>query len=343
MDAIVHESQTYFAKKQAMDSFAWSKGTTPPWYGQGNAVSNDLSVEEMLKAADLDWEVAKRPIYVKRGDTYEPISNKMELVRTRDDNILSIVGSNWHPVQNREAMDFFDKFVKEGHMKMEAAGSMWGGKYIWALARVDKDFVVGPKKGGDEIGNYVLMCSPHLLGKATFLQFCSMRFFCWNTMTFNLGAELKGKSSEFRVPHSMVFDEQSKERAALAMNLAVKQAGEMQEAANKLAKAKAAPEQVEEYFAELLKFDLTDATRLRLKGEKVREPLLLPKFREALVAAPGQNAPSAKGTWWGAVNAVTAVMDHQHGRERGTALRTAWLGTGARMKRKALDLALKKV
>jgi phage/plasmid-like protein (TIGR03299 family) len=335
------KEQYYIDKDTKLETFAWSTGTMPPWEGQGNAVSDDLSVKEMLQAANLDWEVAKRPIYVKRGDAFVSIPNKRELVRTSDDTILSLVGPNWNPVQNEVAFDFFDKFVREGGMKMEAAGSMWAGRYIWALARVTgKDFTVGPKKGGDECGNYILLCSPHLLGKAMFLQHACMRFFCWNTMTFNLGAELNRKSSEFRVPHSMVFNDEAKEKAAVAMKLANKQSDVLKEATNKLAKAKATTEQVEEFFCELLDFD---PKKKPAKGEKPdREPLMLPKFREALVAAPGQDAASAKGTWWGALNAITAVIDHNHGRERVTALRGAWLSTGARLKRKALTLALEK-
>jgi hypothetical protein len=37
---------------------------------------------------------------------------------------------------------------------------------------------------------------------------------------------------------------------------------------------------------------------------------------------------------------VTYTVDHNEGRERSTAMRSAWLGTAAGMKRRALDLAL---
>lgn len=345
MDAIVHERQVYFANPKAMDSFTWSKGTTPPWYGQGNSVGSDLSVEEMLIAGGLDWEVEKRPIYRKVDGVFIPIKDKCELTRKSDSAPLSIVGKEWHEVQNRDSLGFFDKFVREGNMKMEAVGSLWGGKYIWALARVNADFVVGPKGGSkeDRIGNYVMLCSPHVLGKATILQHCSMRFFCWNTMTFDLGASLKSKGHEFRIPHSMIFSKEVQEQAAISLKLAVKQSEEMKEAADKLASSRAYPEAVEEFFRELLDFKPEEGIRIRLKDEKkVREPLLLPKFREALVEAPGQQSASAEGTWWGAVNAVTAVIDHQQGRKRETALRSAWIGAGARMKREALKLALEK-
>jgi hypothetical protein len=61
-----------------------------------------------------------------------------------------------------------------------------------------------------------------------------------------------------------------------------------------------------------------------------------------LVNAPGAELPTALGTMWGALNAVTYVVDHAEGRERSTALRSAWLGTRANLKRRAFDLAIKR-
>ena len=74
---------------------------------------------------------------------------------------------------------------------------------------------------------------------------------------------------------------------------------------------------------------------------------LMPALAEKLIrrgfaSAPGQQMPSALGTLWGAVNAVTYVVDHELGRNRSTALRNAWLGHTANTKRRAMDLALKR-
>ena len=52
---------------------------------------------------------------------------------------------------------------------------------------------------------------------------------------------------------------------------------------------------------------------------------------------PGANM--SEGTWWSALNAVTYYADHVAGRDRNAALRSAWFGSKATMKRNALDLA----
>ena len=62
---------------------------------------------------------------------------------------------------------------------------------------------------------------------------------------------------------------------------------------------------------------------------------------DALVTSPGATMKSAKGTWWGALNAVTYVVDHQkRSQAEGNALHSAWFGSGANTKRKALSKAL---
>ena len=74
----------------------------------------------------------------------------------------------------------------------------------------------------------------------------------------------------------------------------------------------------------------------------VKEPRILSKFREALTYAPGQQLPTALGTYWGAYNAVSYTIDHSLGRNRDTALRNAWMGHQASVKRRAFSLALKR-
>ena len=62
---------------------------------------------------------------------------------------------------------------------------------------------------------------------------------------------------------------------------------------------------------------------------------------EAVETSPGANLSSARGTWWGAVNAVTYVVDHQKkSLAEGNALHSAWFGSGANTKRKALTKAV---
>lgn len=305
-----------------------------PWHGLGERVSADMTPKQMLKAAHLDWKVGKKPMFFtgKNGKPVETTTHA--LVRESDGSLLSVVGANYKPVQNEDALDFFSKFTEAGSMTMETAGSLADGKFVWALAKVTEDFAIGK---GDMIKPYLLLMSPHVFGKSLIMQYTPTRVVCWNTLQMALGDKLEGGRSRqtFRVPHSQSF-KVKKEEAQTVFATCMEQNKAFKEAAKFLASKKATKEKVDEFFYTLLDFDPRKADK-----EGGRVPLMLPKFQEALVHAPGQQLATAAGTWFGAVGAVTYVVDHESGSSnRQTALRNAWVGRKSRMKRDALSLAL---
>lgn len=318
-----------------VDTMSFTGAT--PWHGLGFKVGNNLSPAQMLKAAKIDWTVSKRPMYFQKADgESEYIKGEFALVRDSDETFLSAVGSTWKPVQNDASIEFFKKFVVAGHMTMETAGSLQNGKYVWALAKIGADFTLGKE---DEVKGYLLMSNPHVHGKSRLYQFTPIRVVCWNTLNFALGAGLKGNAGAFRMSHATEFNDDVKAQAEVALGLAKEQMAEFKVAATLLSKKKAKPEAVEEYFCEVLQFDPKNA--VKNKDESIREPKMLSLFRTALTHAPGQQMPTALGTWWGPINAVTNVVDFQIGRDRGASLRTAWMGQKSSLKRRAFDLAIK--
>ena len=64
------------------------------------------------------------------------------------------------------------------------------------------------------------------------------------------------------------------------------------------------------------------------------------KVYEALEQQPGANLKSSKGTWWGAMNAVTFVVDHKWGHDRDAAMHNAWFGGRASLKTRAMTKAI---
>lgn len=301
-----------------------------PWHGLGNPVKSTLTAEQMRKAAGQDYTVSKRPVFfTDSAKKTIMIKNKFAIVRDSDDKVLSMTGSVYKPVQTKQVFEFFHDFVAAAKMQMETAGSLWDGKYVWALARVvGADYAIGAGKK-DEMRNYLLLCSPFEHGKALIMQYTSVRVVCWNTLCMAIGANLKGKGNAFRMPHTKNF-EVEKEEAKRVLGLITEQAKEFKEAASVLAKSKITAAQTEKFFLDVLK----------KSPDAARAPVVLPKFKAALEHAPGAMLPSAKGTWWGACNAVTYVVDHELGKTRDTALKNAWLGNHANTKRRALELAL---
>ena len=189
-----------------VETMAWTG--QKPWHGLGFEVKDDLTPAQMLKAAKLDWTVSKRPLQFldDKGNPVD-VSSEMALVRDSDNSFLTVVGTKWKPIQNEQTLEFFSDFVHAGDMKMETAGSLLNGQYVWALARVGKEFAVKlkGKSTKDNLRSHLLFMSPHRFGNAAVMQYTATRVVCWNTLNAALGSGLKGDNTAVRIPHTLEF------------------------------------------------------------------------------------------------------------------------------------------
>ena len=162
-------------------------------------------------------------------------------------------------------------------------------------------------------------------------------------------------TASFRMPHVREFGEEVIEAAEEALGLSAEQMTKFKEAATLLSNKKAKHSEVLDYVGEIYQpimiAEYRNEQRLREEGKAIgiQEPLKdkLNKFPSLVVDAmehsPGANLKSAKGTWWGALNAVTYVEDHlRESQNEGNALHSSWFGAAANRKSKALELALKR-
>jgi len=162
-----------------------------------------------------------------------------------------------------------------------------------------------------------------------------------------------GGTSSFRMPHVKEFGDDVIKAAENALGLSATVMTEFRKNATLLSKAKAKHSDVLDYVSEIYQPAMIAEYRrdeqLKAEGKLVgmQEPLKdkLNKFPslvvEALEHSPGANLKSARGTWWGALNAVTYVEDHlRESQTEGNALHSAWFGAAANRKSKALELAI---
>lgn len=319
-----------------VETMAYAKGVKP-WHGLGVEVSNDLTPRQMAIKAGLDWKVSKEKLFVRGGKSFQVVPDRFALMRDSDNTVLSIVSPTYKPVQNLEALDFFSKFVEAGQMQMETAGSLRGGKNIWGMARLGKDFKVGK---GDTVQGNLLLSQPHSYGESFTIKFTPVCVVCWNTLTYALGSGLDARGNTFRMPHSVEFNKETQEAAKEALGLATDQMEAFEEAAKLLASKTIKAKELDQFFFEVLSFDPEKA--VTNSDGSMRAPRMLSKLKSAVVNAPGQQLGSREGTLWGAVNAVTYVVDHELGRSRETGLFHAWMGYTAGLKRKALNIALER-
>jgi len=113
-----------------------------PWHGLGKQVPSDLTPNQMMKAAGLDWTVSKEDMFINGPEGPEKVEEKQALVRSWDRKQLDVVGKGWEPVQNETAFEFFYDYCMNGNMDMHTAGSLKGGQIVWALAKVKDGFTL---------------------------------------------------------------------------------------------------------------------------------------------------------------------------------------------------------
>ena len=168
-----------------------------PWHGLGTKVLDDLTPEQMMQKAGVDWTVEKQDMITSGGST---VKSKQALVRSSDGEVLDVVGKGWNPVQNADAFNFFEDYVKAGDMQMHTAGSLNGGKMVWALAKTNESFELF---NGDVTENYFLFSNPHEFGKAIDIRMTPIRVVCNNTLTLSLSQD---SNAMLKVNHRKEFD-----------------------------------------------------------------------------------------------------------------------------------------
>jgi len=292
-----------------------------PWHGLGVPVENNLSPQEMLDAANLNWKVEKQDLVTSTGI---PVKGKSGLVRTSDNSLLDIIGTDWNPVQNIEAFEFFQDFVSNGDMEMHTAGSLDNGKMVWALAKVNDGFELF---NGDTVESYLLFSNPHQYGKAIDVRFTPIRVVCNNTLTLSL--ETTAKNS-VKVNHKNVFNgEMVKEMLGVAHS----KLENYKEMAEFLGSKRYTKESITSYF------DNVFPISFRGKGEAKKE--LSNNANRALQVLNTQpGATHAEGSFWQAFNAVTYLTDHELGRDANSRIKQSWFGYNQRLKTKALETAV---
>lgn len=296
-----------------------------PWHGLGVQVSNDLTPAQMQEKAGLNWTVSKQKLVTETGIT---VPGHMALIRDNDSKILDVVGDDWNPIQNAEAFEFFSEYVLAGDMEMNTAGSLKGGRNVWALAKVKESFTI---LGKDQIDSYLLFSNPHQYGKAIDIRFTPIRVVCNNTLTMSLN----GKSNnQVKLNHRTKFDA---DEVKTTLGIAHVKFAKYKEMAEFLASKKTTADALIQYFNQVFPH-----TYNKDKSDNVKTAEDLTKNARAALAAiatqPG--ADLGAGTWWSAFNAVTYHTDHVMGRSADARMDSAWFGINQTRKVRAANLAV---
>jgi phage/plasmid-like protein (TIGR03299 family) len=297
-----------------------------PW-GIGEKVSNDLTPRQMMEKAGLDWTVEKVPTFARYNDVEVPTGMEA-LVRSSDSKVLTQVGGKWEPCQNETAFEFFNEYCLEGGMQMDTAGSLKGGKMVWALAKVNESFDV---LKGDQVDSYLLFSNPHEYGKSIDIRFTPIRVTCMNTLAY----ALKGRAvTGAKINHRRTFDAN---HVKTTLGLAHEKFEQYKELSQFLAGKQFKMENLIQYYNEVFPrtYQGKNPPQVKTYADLTTNGQ---KAFDVLETQPG--AEFGAGSWWQALNSVTYLTDHEMGREADSRMTSAWFGSNQNRKQLAVSKAI---
>ena len=171
-----------------------------PWHGLGTVVEEAPASADALRLAGLDWNVVQKDIFANHGKVDGYKAN----VRDIDNQVLGVVTDRYKVIQNVDAFAFTDELLGEG-VRYETAGSLQGGKKVWLLARLPREYITS----GERITPYLVFSNTHDGSGAVRVAITPVRVVCNNTLNLALdtasrsfsmihAGDIKGKINEAR-------------------------------------------------------------------------------------------------------------------------------------------------
>ena len=274
------------------------------WHGLGTYVNEAMTSEQVVELANLNYEVAKTPIYInppiQEGED-ESLVEIPEIYATyRLDNKapLGLVSDRYEIVQNKDAFLFFDPIIDRGEAIYQTAGVLGRGERVFITAKLPEDILVA----GEKVEQYLLITNGHDGKNAVRVGFTPIRVVCNNTLT----AALSNLKNSYTIFHFNNPQERLKE-AHKVMGLASSYMNEVASIFDSMANTKISDEQLKAFIE-----DIFVNREYVEKKEKVstRAKNLVDKIYTFAKYHPTQITPSTNGTIYGAYNAVSGYFGH---------------------------------
>lgn len=285
-----------------------------PWHRLGQKLEPDQSLEVWSKAAGLDWQAERSPVIYSAAGQLRQDDSSSVLYRSDTMAPLGIVGNRYKAVQPAEVLEFFAELSEKFHFQLETAGSLFGGKKIWALANTKLASSIGSH---DDVGLYMLLATSFDGTLSTQARLTTVRVVCNNTLELATG----DVGEVARVWHSSTFD-------ANAVRDQLNVEGrwlDFTATAERMKTVEVSTAEVTDFLAKLYSVD-PDASKLVWER-------FIGRMQKAIFSAPGADGSNSL---WNVLNAVTFDVDHQ-GRQRNddSRMNVTTFGLGNALKRKA--------
>jgi phage/plasmid-like protein (TIGR03299 family) len=288
-----------------------------PWHGLGVVLDDyPLSIDDALNKAGLGWRVTHGDVLVVRtpewtddfGTKHPPelIAANGFKANLREDNceVLGIVSDEYEVVDNRDAFRFLDALIGS-ELHFETAGSLWGGRRVWCLARLP-EYV---ELGGDQSATYIYVANSHDGSMAVTAAATPIRIVCANTLGAALRQAEHGANAQrtFRFRHTGNLQTKFAE-ARQVLGMTINYQKPFKALADRLALEPISNTALEHrVLRHLWVIDDDTGARARANRERAIERVLA-IYRGR--GAAGDTTGNSPGTKWTAFNAIAEHVDY---------------------------------
>lgn len=301
------------------------------WHGLGQRLESGASIEEWKKAAGMAWDIKRAPIQFDTGDYMNPgiVADKHVLFRSDSKAPLGVVSDNYKIVQPAEVLEFFRDLVAGNGFSLHTAGTLFGGKRMWALASIGEEACIMGQN--DKVGGYLLLSTSCDGTLATEARFTTVRVVCNNTLRM---AKSEKDAQIVKISHKTAFNPKKMHDQ---LGIATDTFAEFINASRKLASVKVDNVKSREFIEKLLfvpELSYEDqSTQVKNRADAIQN-----LFNGA---GKGATLDGVQGTAWGLLNAVTEYVDHHtSARSADARLNSALFDRGDCLKTEAFEMAL---
>ena len=318
-----------------------------PWCVGQIVTTAPKTTAEAIALAGLDWRVIESPLQSITSQGPRAVPGWKSLTRSDTGEVLQLCRDSWTPVQNDQAFAWFDPIIADGDAMIESAVSLKGGRRLAITARIPGETSEVVKS--DPVDPYIVLFNSHDGTLALGLTYTNIRVVCHNTLnevvskvrSQRLGdGEMvwSGKHAQIRHTKS-IHDNMSAIRDL--MQIRRREFRHTMEQYKAMAKIDLSPQAFDKYLTKVF------APPTSKDGQKtVKDLRYYPQILENFEGGTGADLPGARGTLWGAYNAITEWTSHQ--RSKGDneieaarkRLNSIWFGQGAAINQAAHNAAL---
>jgi phage/plasmid-like protein (TIGR03299 family) len=306
-----------------------------PWHELGE-VRENFGIDDLHRI--MGWPVEMVPLITADGDKTDSFATVRKDFTTLPEgmkptgNIILGTGlsRNYSVLQNEDLIKIVEPFVDNG-CALETAGTLKNGQRVWIMMRLAKDLNVGKD---DVIQRYILASNDHTGRQSAKFGLVGVRVVCQNTLNVAESAET---SKLIRIYHQGDVNESMKTVASMLdhVNGAFVNYGiNLSQLAKEQINADDLRKYVRNCFFE--RFNAKEKEEMAKRIEK-RENTIIELFE----AGAGSDLKSAKGTWYGAYQAVNNYLNHHNDIALDSRLPSLVWGHRALNDKKALRIALK--